>query len=122
MFDLPKITAVPAVTVKPIHGGHSIVPKPVRAVRQELPVIGSFTKPDLYRSMKFHKRLGTNPYRSSKGCPSLLEPLVTSPKGNEKLKRLNSISELTSEEDHPDGMKKHHTIPPLKRKLTKPFI
>ena len=121
MFDLPKVNPTPATTVKPIHGSHGIV-KPVQPARHELPVIGSFARPDLYRSMKFHRRNSTNLCRNSKACPSLLEPLVTSPSGSEKLKRLSSISELTSDEECPDVMSKHHTIPPLKRKPTKPFI
>lgn len=120
MFDLPKIMSLqPMTTIKPIHNGHSIV-KQVHTARHELPVIGSFTKPDLYRSVKFQKRLGAN-LRTSKACPNLLEPLVTSPSASDKLKRLNSISELI-EEDGPDMMTKHHTIPPLKRKPSKPFI
>lgn len=116
MFDLPKISSIPAATGKPIHG--SIV-KPVHTTRHELPVIGTFTKPDLYRSMKFSRQMSTNLCRSSKACPNLLEPLVTSPSRNEKLKRLNSITELTNEEDCQDGMTKQQTIPPIKRK---PFI
>lgn len=119
MFDLPKITPLPAATVKPIHSSHSI-PKPVHTGRYELPVVGSFKKPDLYRSTKYHKRLSTNLCRNSKARSNLLEPLVTSPSSNEKLKRLNSISELTNEEEYPDGMTRHHTIPPIKRKPTKP--
>ena len=121
MFDLPKINPPLAPTAKPIHGSHSIV-KPVQPARHELPVIGSFTRPDLYRSMKFHRRNSTTFCRNSKACPNMLEPLVTSPSGSEKLKRLSSISELTSDDECPDGLSKHHTIPPLKRKPTKPFI
>lgn len=121
MFDLPKINPPLAATAKPIHGSHSIV-KPVQPARHELPVIGSFTRPDLYRSMKFHRRNSTNFCRNSKACPNLLEPLVTSPSSSEKLKRLSSISELSGDEEYPDGLSKHHTIPPLKRKPTKPFI
>ena len=119
MFDLPKITAA---TVKPIHGINHSIPKPMQTSRHELPLIGLYKKPDLYHSMKFRKQLGTSLCRSSKACPNLLEPLVTSSSSSEKLKRLNSISELTNEEDYPDRMTKHHTIPPLKRKPTKPFI
>ena len=122
MFDLPKISSLPAVTAKPAHSSHHSIAKPVQTARHELPLIGSFKKPDLYRSMKFRKQLSTSLCRSSKAYPNLLEPLVTSPSGSEKLKRLNSISELTDEEDFPDRMTKHHIIPPLKRKPTKPFI
>lgn len=122
MFDLPKITAPPPVaTVKPIHVSHGIV-KPIHTSRHELPVIGSFAKPDLYHSVKLHKRFSTNLHRSTKPHSDLLEPLVTNPSGSEKLKRLNSITELTNEEDYPDGLTKHHTIPPLKRRPSKPFI
>ena len=111
MFDLPTI-APPTVT-KTIHGA-----KPLRVPSHELQAIGTFAKPDLYRTM-FQKRL--NHKIAPKTHPSILEPL-TSSSSCEKVKRLNSINELDDIDTHPEAMNKHHTIPPLKRKSSKSLI
>jgi len=111
MFDLPTI-APPTVT-KTIHGA-----KPLRVPSHELPSIGTFKKPDLYQAM-LQKRL--NYKMAPKAHPSILEPLDSSG-GGEKLKHLNSITELDDVDTHPEAMNKHHTIPPLKRKSSKSLI